>query len=159
MVSYDFLTCVTQEVYFQQFIKSARIIPFPFTIAAVILSIIGLILKYHNKEMHLPTTLCALISLIELFTWIIFIAFEYIYLMNYHTLSLNNLICALVGLVFIILLNFLHLYFYFKYITKDNDFIKWVKRYNCSNLSFLITATTFTFKFYRFVHSKFLSRE
>lgn len=64
VVSYDFLSCVTQEVYYQQFSKDAKIIYFPFTIASVIFIIIGIILKCFHKEMHLQTALCSLLSLV-----------------------------------------------------------------------------------------------
>jgi hypothetical protein len=64
VVSYDFLTCVTPEVYYQQYSKAAKIVPFPFTIAALTLVIIGVILKCFHKEMHLQTALCSIISIV-----------------------------------------------------------------------------------------------
>lgn len=75
VVSYDFLTCVTEAVYYQQFSSAAKIIPFPFTIGSCVLIIIGIMLKCFHKEMHLQTVLCALISMIELATWVIFLGF------------------------------------------------------------------------------------
>jgi hypothetical protein len=159
ITSYDFLTCVTQEVYYQQFSKAAKIIPFPFTIAVVTLIIIGVILKCFHKEMHLQTVLCGLISVIEIGTWVIFLAFEYMYYSNYHALSFFNMVCGVVGVGCLVLIDLLHLRFYFKYISPDQEFAKWVRKNGCSNVSMLAVATTFNFKFYRFIHSKFLGRE
>lgn len=64
VVSYDFLSCVTEEVYYQQFSEDAKIIPFPFTIGAVVVIIIGYILRCFHPHMYLQTALCALVSLI-----------------------------------------------------------------------------------------------
>lgn len=64
IVSYDFLTCVTEEVYYQQFSKASKIIPFPFTIGVSIFIIICLGLRCYYKDMHLQTVLCGAISLI-----------------------------------------------------------------------------------------------
>ena len=75
MVSYDFLTCVTKDVYSQQFSKAARIVPFPFTIGVVILFIIGFSLRCVYRDMHLRTVFCGLISLVEVSTWVIFLSF------------------------------------------------------------------------------------
>lgn len=69
------------------------------------------------------------------------------------------MICAAVGLVLLVLINFIHLRFFYKYINKDADFVKWQRKNSCSNCSFLVFATMINFKFYRFVHSKFLGRE
>lgn len=80
------------------------------------------------------------------------------YYSNYHKLSFFNLICGIVGVGFLMVINIIHLIFYCKYIKKDNDFIKWYKKNSCSNSSFLTVATILNFKFYRFVHSKFLGR-
>jgi len=117
VVSYDFLTCVTETVYFQQFSKASKIIPFPFTIASGVIIILGLLLKWFFKEMHLRTVLCGVVSLIELASWVIFLAFEYRYWFNYHAQSLYSLICCGVGIVLLYLLNMLHLRFYYKYIS------------------------------------------
>ncbi len=75
VVSYDFLTCVTKDVYAQQFSQAARIIPFPFTIGVVILIVIGFLLRCVYRDMHLRTAFCGLISLIEVGTWVIFLSF------------------------------------------------------------------------------------
>ena len=64
VVSYDFLSCVTEQVYYQQFSQAAKIIPFPFTIAAIVVIVLGVILRCFYKDMHLQTVLCALIALI-----------------------------------------------------------------------------------------------
>lgn len=145
-------------MYYQQFSQAAKIVPFPFTIASIIIIIIAIILKCFHKEMHLQTVLCALISIIEISTWLIFICFEYIYWTNYHVLSKQNLLCAVVGVALLIFLNFLHLRFFYKYISADQEFVKWVKRNACSNLSMLVCGTSINFKFYRLVHSKFMGR-
>ena len=85
--------------------------------------------------------------------------FEYTYYSNYHKLSMYNMICAVVGIAFLFLLDFVHLRFYCKYIRDDQEFVKWVKRNWCANGSMLGVGTLLNFKFYRFVHSKFLGRE
>ncbi len=64
VVSYDFLTCQTKEAYYVQFSHAAKIIPFPFTIASLIMIIIGAIFKFYHREMHLQTMLCASISFV-----------------------------------------------------------------------------------------------
>jgi hypothetical protein len=63
VVSYDFLTCVTPTVYYEQFSKSAKIVYFPFSIATVAFLIIGAVMKCFHREMHLQTVLCAMVSL------------------------------------------------------------------------------------------------
>jgi hypothetical protein len=118
-VSYDFLTCVTEAVYYQQFSKASKIIPFPFTIALGVIVILGLLLKWFFKKMHLRTVLCGLVSFIELASWLIFLIFQYRYYSNYHALALYGVICSGVGIVLLYLLNMLHLRFYYKYISED----------------------------------------
>lgn len=49
--------------------------PFPFTIATAALIIIGIGLKCYHRETHLQTALCAIISVIESATWVIFLFF------------------------------------------------------------------------------------
>lgn len=85
--------------------------------------------------------------------------FQYIYFSNFHTLALYNIILAVVGVGFLLILDFVHLRFYCKYIRDDTEFVKWVRKNCCANGSMLAVATIFNFKFYRFVHSKFLGRE
>lgn len=110
---------MTEAVYYEQFSKAAKIIPFPFTIAAVVLIIIGAILRCFYKDMHLQTVLCSLISLVELAAWIIFLAFELMYWQNYHQPSAMGFYCAIATLVLLFIVNCLHLRFYFLYIVPD----------------------------------------
>ena len=84
VTSYDFRTCVTQDVFFAQFIADAKILYFPFTIAAIGIILLGLILRCFHPEMHFQTVLCAVISLVELAAWIVFLGFEFIYWQNFH---------------------------------------------------------------------------
>jgi hypothetical protein len=158
VVSYDYLSCVTLSVYYEQFSKAAKIIPFPFTIAAATLVLLGLILRCFYKDMHLQTVLCALVAFLELAAWVIFLCFEYTYWQNYHSSARLGLFCACATLGCLLLLNLLHLRFFFKYAASDDEFARWHKSYGCSNCVILTFATLLTFKFYRFVHSKFLGR-
>lgn len=119
VVSYDFLTCVTEAVYYQQFSKAAKIVPFPFTIGSIIIIIIGVILRFLHKDMHLQTFLVAIISIIEISCWLVFIGFQNVYYNNYHRLSLYGLIGGIIGVGILALFNFIHLRFFYKYISDD----------------------------------------
>ena len=108
--------------------------------------------------MHLQTALCAIASLIELGAWIIFLAFELRYWVNYHSTAMMGFICSCVAVVILCFLNFLHLKFFYKYASPDDEFLRWYKNNGCANCVILSLATSLTFKFYRLVHSKFLGR-
>lgn len=69
------------------------------------------------------------------------------------------MVCGVVGVALLVVANFIHLKFYYKYVAPDQEFIRWSKKNNCANKSILIVSTSFNFKFYRFIHSKFLGRE
>lgn len=65
----------------------------------------------------------------------------------------------MIGVALLLLLDFVHLCFYCKYVRGDQEFIRWHKKNWCANGALLGVASAFNFKFYRFVHSKFLGRE
>jgi hypothetical protein len=69
------------------------------------------------------------------------------------------MICGVIGVALLVVLDFVHLGFYCKYIKGDQEFVRWVKKNSCANGSMLTVATAINFKFYRFIHSKFLGRE
>ena len=120
ITSYDFRSCVTQEVYYQQFSQAAKILYFPFTIAAVAIIIIGWILRCFHQEMHLQTVLCSIVSLIELGCWIIFLAFEFMYYQNYHQTAQMGFLCGCVSVALLLVLNLVHFRFFYKYINSDD---------------------------------------
>lgn len=120
--------------------------------------IIGAILKCFHKEMHLQTALCGLVSLVELLCWGLFLGFELIYWSNYHQTAFLGVICSGVGVALLVVLNFVHLRFFYKYAAVDEEFQRWQKSYSCTNCVILVLATSLTFKFYRLIHSKFLGR-
>lgn len=67
-------------------------------------------------------------------------------------------ICSCVAVVILCFLNFLHLKFFYKYASPDDEFLRWYKNNGCANCVIISLATSLTFKFYRLVHSKFLGR-
>lgn len=66
---------MTETVYYQQYSQAAKIVPFPFTIAAAIGFILVCILKCTHPSMHFRTSVVALLALIELGSWAVFLAF------------------------------------------------------------------------------------
>ena len=64
--------CVTQEQFFEEYSQAAKIIWFPFTIASVVIVIIGVILKCYLNVMHLSTFLVSCLAWIELGSWALF---------------------------------------------------------------------------------------
>ena len=92
---------------------------FPFTIATVALLIIGAILKCFHKEMHLQTVLCGVVSWVELMCWGLLLVFELIYWSNYHKTAFLGFVCSAVGVGMLLALNWVHLRFYYKYISGD----------------------------------------
>lgn len=81
------------------------------------------------------------------------------YYLNYHDTAKMGFITGCVSLALLYLLNFVHLRCYFSYVATDDEFIKWYRRHSCANCAILWFATLFSFKIYRFIHSKFLGRE
>ena len=64
--------------------------------------------------------------------------------------------CITVGLL--VVFNFIHLRFFYKYINPDEEYNKWQRHFGCTNCVILSLASALTFKFYRLIHSKFLGR-
>lgn len=58
----NYTLCVTKEQYAQEYSKASKPIYFPFTIAAFVFIIVGIILNCCNKNMHLRTFLVATIG-------------------------------------------------------------------------------------------------
>lgn len=108
--------------------------------------------------MHLQTVLCAFISILELFAWVLFLGFEFIYWQNFHSQAQLGFYTACISLALLFVFNALHLRFFFKYGASDDEFSRWHKNYGCTNCILLTLATLLTFKVYRLVHSKFLGR-
>jgi hypothetical protein len=131
-------------------------VPFPFSIAATIIIIIGIVLKCFSRTLHLQTLLCSLIAIFELASWVTFLAVEYIVFTNFHQDGLKGVGCGIAGIAFLIVFNLVHLKFFYKYISSDNYFIPWVGKNLCINSLFVSISAVFNFKIYRILHSKLL---
>jgi hypothetical protein len=58
------------------------------------------------------------------------------------------MICGVIGVALLVVLAFVHLGFYCKYIKGDQEFVRWVKKNSCANGSMLTVATAINFKFF-----------
>lgn len=73
VISLNATACITETAYYEEYSKASKIIPFPFSIAAFVLALICVSLKCFRPVMHIQTTLCSLVSLIEFAAWIVFL--------------------------------------------------------------------------------------
>lgn len=151
--------CITPEDYALEYSKASRKVYFPFTIAAVIAIIIGIILKCTERAMHLATFLISVIAWLELASWVLFGAVEYLFYTNQQLNGLKGLICTLAALITLIICNIVFLRLYFKYFSTDMDFVKWQRTHLCINGVFVGLGTAICFKVHRMIYSKAMDRE
>ena len=159
MVNLNKTLCVTPAQYALEYSKASKKIYFPFTIAAVIFIIVGIILKCREHSMHLATFLIAILAWVELGSWALFAAIEVLFYLNQQFNSLKSIICVGAGFVCLILTNLVFLQFYYRYISVDPDFSKWVRKHACANGLFLTFGTTLCFKIHRMIYSRLMDRE
>ena len=75
VVNLNATKCVTQEQFYEEYSKAAKIVYFPFSIAAGVLFAFGIIIKCYSKLTHLVTLACAVLSVAEIGSWA---AFSYV---------------------------------------------------------------------------------
>lgn len=109
--------------------------------------------------MHLATFLVSVIAWLELASWVLFGYIEYIFYANEQTNAFKGLVCVLAAIVTLIIINFVFLKFYYRYISTDMDFTKWVAKHSCINGVFVATGTIFCFKTHRILYSRVMDRE
>ena len=109
--------------------------------------------------MHLATFLISIVAWMELASWVLFGYIEYLFFTNQQTHAFKGILCIIVALVTLIIINIIFLKFYYKYISTDMDFIKWVAKHSCINGVFVTLGTILCFKFHRLIYSRVMDRE
>jgi hypothetical protein len=62
-VNLNSTVCVTEEAFYEEYSKQAKIVYFPFSIAGIVLFTIGIVIKCYSNLTHLVTFACAVISI------------------------------------------------------------------------------------------------